>query len=83
MKAGRLVSDLGAAEQWLDSWVSQVNVQAERSVDLARRVATSTGSATGCDEAVRVTVGSDSETGRAVIGSFGSRFPSSGRREDR
>jgi hypothetical protein len=124
-EGGSPVNDLDAAEQWLDSWVSQVDVQAERSVELSRRVAALTGSADGRSGAIRVavgssgqvtslelddrvhglsgselardimtvmrraqaalsaevteqvqaTVGADSETGRAVIGSFGTRFP--------
>lgn len=119
------MNDVDAAEEWLDSWVSQVNAQAERSVELTRRVAALTGSAEGWDGAIRVTVGSagqvekldvedraldytgadlareiltvmrraqgelsakvaeqvretvgaDTETGRAVIRSFATRFP--------
>ncbi|KUL28790.1 YbaB/EbfC family nucleoid-associated protein [Actinoplanes awajinensis] len=132
-EGGPPVSDIDAAEQWLDSWVSQVNVQAERGVELARRVAALTGSADGRGGAIRVTVGSsgqvtslelddrvhelsgpelareimavmrraqavlsaevteqvratvgtDSETGRAVIGSFDTRFPVPDEREGR
>ncbi|MET8148283.1 YbaB/EbfC family nucleoid-associated protein [Actinoplanes sp. NPDC049668] len=119
------MSDIDAAEEWLDSWVGQVNAQAQRSVELSRRVAALTASAQGRDGAIRVTVGSagqvesldldnrvhevpgprlaeeimsvirraqaalsgrvaeqvratvgeDSETGRAVLQSFESRFP--------
>ena len=47
-----------AAEEWLDSWVSQVDAQAERSVELARRVAALTGSANGRDGTIQVIVGS-------------------------
>ena len=39
------MNDIDAAEEWLDSWVSQVNAQAERSVELSRRVASLTGTA--------------------------------------
>ncbi|GAA2661968.1 hypothetical protein Adu01nite_94730 [Paractinoplanes durhamensis] len=126
------VSDVDAAEEWLDSWVGQVNAQAQRSVELSRRVAALTGSAESRDGAIRVTVGSagqverlelddrvrelsgprlaqeimsvmrraqaalsgqvaeqvretvgeDTETGRAVLHSFDSRFPVSREEED-
>jgi hypothetical protein len=132
MKVGP-VNEIDAAEDWLDSWVGQVNAQAERSVELSRRVAALTGSAEGRDGAIRVTVGAagqmerldldervhelagprlaeeimsvmrraqaalsgrvadevratvgeDTETGRAVIHSFGSRFPAPRDEEDR
>jgi hypothetical protein len=128
-----LVSDIDAAEEWLDSWVGQVNAQAQRSVELSRRVAALNGSAQGRDGAIRVTVGSvgqverlglddrvhelsgprlaqeimsvirraqaalsgqvaeqvretvgeDTETGRAVLHSFDSRFPVSREEEER
>jgi hypothetical protein len=127
------VNDIDAAEEWLDSWVAQVNVQAERSVDLSRRVAALTASAESRAGAIRVTVGSagqverlelddrvhefsgprlareimavmrdaqaalsgrvaevvratvgdDTETGRAVLHSFASRFPTPRGEEDR
>jgi YbaB/EbfC DNA-binding family protein len=127
------MSDIDAAEEWLDSWVGQVNAQAQRSVELSRRVAALTGSAQGRDGAIRVTVGSagqvehlelddrvhelsgaqlsqdimsvirsaqgnlagrvaeqvretvgeDTETGRAVLHSFGARFPASSEEPDR
>ena len=127
------MNDVDAAEAWLDSWVAQVNAQAERSVELSRRVAALTGSAEGRDGAIRVTVGAagqverldldervhelsgprlaeeimsvmrhaqaalsgrvadevratvgqDSETGRAVIHSFHSRFSTPRNDEDR
>jgi hypothetical protein len=120
------------AEEWLDSWVGQVNAQTERSVELSRRVSVLTGSAESRDGAIRVTVGSagqvecldlddrihalsgarlaqeimavmrqaqtamsgrvaeevratvgeDTETGRAVINSFDSRFPTLRQVED-
>ncbi|BCJ56132.1 hypothetical protein Asp14428_76070 [Actinoplanes sp. NBRC 14428] len=119
------MDDIDAAEDWLESWASQVDEQAQRNVELARRVAGLTGSGSGLDSAVRVTVrssgqlerlelddrvrgltgadlareitatirraeadvaarvaeqvrqtvGADSETGRAVMHSFESRFP--------
>jgi hypothetical protein len=52
------VNDVDAAEQWLDSWVSQVDAQAQQAVKLSRRVAELVGSAEGRDGAIRVTVGS-------------------------
>jgi len=127
------MNDVDAAEEWLDSWVGQVNAQAQRSVELTRRVATLTGSAQGRDGAIRVTVGSagqverlelddrvhevsgprlaqeimsvirraqadlagrvaeqvretvgaDTETGRAVLNSFETRFPARDDEDDR
>jgi hypothetical protein len=127
------MNDIDAAEEWLDSWVGQVNAQAQRSVELSRRVATLTGSAQGRDGAIRVTVGSagqverlelddrvhevsgprlaqeimlvirraqavlagrvaeqvretvgaDTETGRAVLNSFETRFPARDDEDDR
>jgi hypothetical protein len=58
------VNDIDAAEQWLDSWAAQVNAQAERSVELSRRVAALTGSAEGRDGAIRVTVGAAGQVER-------------------
>jgi YbaB/EbfC DNA-binding family protein len=58
------VGDVDAAEEWLDSWVAQVNSQAQRSVELSRRVAALTGSADGRDGAIRVTVGSGGQVER-------------------
>ncbi|GIF09507.1 YbaB/EbfC family nucleoid-associated protein [Actinoplanes siamensis] len=55
------MNDLDAGEQWLDSWVSQVDARAERSVELSRRVAALTGSAEGRGGAIRVTVGSSGQ----------------------
>jgi hypothetical protein len=52
------VNDVDAAEQWLDSWVSQVDAQAQQAVELSRRVAGLIGSAEGRGGAIRVTVGS-------------------------
>jgi len=119
------VDDIGAAEDWLDSWTASVNAQAERAAQLSRRVASLTGVAESPDGIIKVTVGSsgqvekldlddrvqrlrgeelsrqimsvmrkaqaslsaqvatevqatvgaDTETGRAVIHSFESRFP--------
>ena len=127
------MNDIDAAEEWLDSWTAQVNAQAERSVELSRRVASLAASAEGRDGAIRVTVGAagqvehldlddrvhelsgprlaqeimsvirraqaelssrvadevratvgeDTETGRAVIHSFDSRFPAQADEEDR
>jgi hypothetical protein len=58
------VNDIDAAEEWLDSWVGQVNAQAERSVDLSRRVAALTATEEGRDGAIRVTVGSAGQVER-------------------
>jgi hypothetical protein len=127
------VDGADAAEDWLDTWVGQVNAQAARSVELSRRVAALTGTAEGHDGAIRVTVGSagqierleldervhdlagprladeimsvmrraqaalaglvadqvqdtvgvDTETGRAVLHSFETRFPPVESQEDR
>lgn len=124
---------IDAAEDWLDAWAGQANKQASRSVELSRRVAALTSTATGRDGAIRVTVGSagqverldlddrvhelsgprlaeeivsvmrraqaalsgrvaeeveatvgaDTETGRAVIHSFDTRFPTVEHEEDR
>jgi hypothetical protein len=52
------MNDIDAAEEWLDSCVGQVNAEAQRGVELSRRVAALTGSAEGRGGAVRVTVGS-------------------------
>jgi hypothetical protein len=53
-----LVNDIDAAEEWLDSWVAQVNARAESSMELPRRVSALTGSAEGREGAIRVRVGS-------------------------
>ena len=124
---------IDAAEDWLDTWVGQVNTQAALSVELSRRVGALTGTAEGRDGAIRITVGSagqmeqidldervhdlsgprlaeeimsvmhcaqaalssrvadevratvgeDTETGRAVIHSFDSRFPTPRDEENR
>src|SRR6185312_14298631 len=61
------MGDIDAAEEWLDSWVGQVNAQAQRSVELSRRVAALTGSAQGRDGAIRVTVGSAGQVERLEL----------------
>lgn len=61
------MNDVDAAEEWLDSWVGQVNAQAQRSVELSRRVAALTGSAEGRDGAIRVTVGSTGQVERLEL----------------
>jgi hypothetical protein len=53
--------DIDAAEEWLDSWASGVNAQAERAVTLSRRVARLTGRAESRDGSIRVTVGSSGQ----------------------
>jgi hypothetical protein len=55
---GVAVEGIDAAEDWLDTWVGQVNIQAARSVELSRRVTALTGMAEGRDGAIRITVGS-------------------------
>ncbi|WP_305783018.1 YbaB/EbfC family nucleoid-associated protein [Symbioplanes lichenis] len=120
------MSDVDAAEEWLDSWVARVDANAVRAVELSRRVAALTGSARSDDgllevvvgpagqleslriddraaqqrtgpelsrgimalvrraqadlaarvaEQVERTVGADTETGRAVVQSYATRFP--------
>lgn len=133
MPYGGLVNDIDAAEEWLDSWTAQVDAQAQRSVELSRRVAALDASAEGRDGSIRVrvrstgqveqldlddrvhelsgprlaaeimsvmrraqsalssrvadevraTVGADTETGRAVIQSFDTRFPTPPAEENR
>jgi YbaB/EbfC DNA-binding family len=61
------MNDIDAAEEWLDSWVGQVNAQAQRSVELSRRVGALTGSASGWDGAIRVTVGSAGQVERLEL----------------
>jgi hypothetical protein len=117
--------DLDDADEWARSWTSRTTAPAEAAAALADRVAGISASASGADDAIRVTVGStgaltdlrlddrvrelpgtrlayeimqvvrhaqanlaaqvadavgdtvgeDSETGRAVLDSFASRFP--------
>src|SRR5690349_19766841 len=62
-----LMNDIDAAEEWLDSWVGQVNAQAQRSVELSRRVGGLAGSAGGGDGAIRVTVGSAGQVERLEL----------------
>jgi hypothetical protein len=61
------VDGIDAAEDWLDSWVGQVNTQAALSVELSRRVATLTGMAEGRDGAIRITVGSAGQVERLEL----------------
>jgi DNA-binding protein YbaB len=125
------MSDIGAAEEWLDAWTASVNDRARAAADLAQRVSQLTGTATNRHRSVRVTVdstgavqsievddriremtgreigreimaairsaqanlagtvaaaveetvGSDTETGRAVVDSFATRFPQPRRSE--
>jgi hypothetical protein len=112
------MTDIDAAEDWLDHWTASVSAQAERAATLSRQVAALRGRAANDDDTIRVTVGSsgqleslelgdeelartilavmrkaqahlaaqvaaqveetvgaDTETGRAVIHSFTTRFP--------
>lgn len=52
------MTDIDAAEDWLDHWAAGVSAQAERAATLSRRVAALTGRASSDDDTVRVTVGS-------------------------
>lgn len=61
------MNDIDAAEEWLDSWVAQVNAGAQRSVELSRRVAALTASAEGRAGSVRVTVGSAGQVERLEL----------------
>jgi hypothetical protein len=61
------VDGIDAAEDWLDTWVGQVNTQAARSVELSRRVAALTGTAEGRDGAIRITVGSAGQVERLEL----------------
>ncbi len=53
--------DVDAAEDWLDSWAAGVNADAERAVEMSRRVAALTGTAESRDRSIRVTVGSSGQ----------------------
>jgi hypothetical protein len=55
------VNDVDAAEEWLDSWASQVDARAQLAVELSRRVASLTGVAEGRGGAIRVRVGSSGQ----------------------
>ncbi|MEU8657283.1 YbaB/EbfC family nucleoid-associated protein [Actinoplanes philippinensis] len=55
------MNDVDAAEEWLDSWASQVDARAQRAVELSRRVAALTAAAEGRDGAIRVRVGSSGQ----------------------
>ena len=61
------VDGIDAAEDWLDTWVGQVNTQAARSVELSRRVAALTGTAEGRDGAIRITVASAGQLERLEL----------------
>lgn len=58
------MSDIDAAEDWLDSWVAGVDERAARAVDLARQVASLTATASSDDDTVTVTVGSNGQIER-------------------
>jgi DNA-binding protein YbaB len=58
---------IDAAEEWLDTWVAQVDAQAAASVDLSRRVAALIGEAEGRDGAIRVAVGSSGQVQRLEL----------------
>jgi hypothetical protein len=55
------MTDIDAAEDWLDHWTAGVSAQAERAATLSRRVAALTGRATSDDDSIRVTVGSSGQ----------------------
>ncbi|WP_285556992.1 YbaB/EbfC family nucleoid-associated protein [Actinoplanes regularis] len=61
------MSDVDAAEDWLDSWAGQASAQAARGVELSRRVAALTGSAEGHHGAIRVVVGSAGQLTRLEL----------------
>ncbi|SNY69380.1 YbaB/EbfC family nucleoid-associated protein [Paractinoplanes atraurantiacus] len=52
------MSDVDAAEEWLDSWVASVDERAATAVELSRRVAALTGESRSRDGLLGVTVGS-------------------------
>ncbi|GAA1635629.1 YbaB/EbfC family nucleoid-associated protein [Actinoplanes couchii] len=55
------MTDVDAAEEWLDSWVAQVDARAQSAVELSRQVAGASGSAEARGGAIRVTVGSSGQ----------------------
>jgi DNA-binding protein YbaB len=55
------MTDIDAAEDWLDHWAAGVSAQAERTAQLSRRVAGLTGRAESADGLIRVTVGSSGQ----------------------
>jgi DNA-binding protein YbaB len=55
------VSDIDAADDWLDHWAASVSAQAERAATLSRRVAALTGRASSDDDSIKVTVGSSGQ----------------------
>ena len=59
--------DIDAAEEWLDSWVANVDATAMRAVDLSRRVAALTGEARNRDGSVSVVVGSAGQVVRLEL----------------
>jgi DNA-binding protein YbaB len=69
------MDDIDAAEEWLDSWVGQVNARAERSVELSRRVAALTATAEGAQGAIRVTVGSAGQVETLQLDERVHKFP--------
>ncbi|MET0419446.1 MAG: hypothetical protein ABW022_25815 [Actinoplanes sp.] len=58
---------IDAAEDWLDSWAARAGTQAERAVDLSRRVAALTGSAENRDGSIRVSVGASGQVERLQL----------------
>ena len=61
------MSDVDAAEEWLDSWVASVDARAQSAVDLSRRVAALTGEARSHDGLLTVAVGSGGQIVRLEI----------------
>jgi DNA-binding protein YbaB len=55
------MTDIDAAEDWLDHWTAGVSAQAERAAALSRRVAALTGRAASDDDSIRVTVGASGQ----------------------
>jgi hypothetical protein len=61
------VSDVDAAEEWLDSWVASVDARAQSAVELSRRVAALVGEARSHDGLLAVAVGSGGQLVRLDI----------------
>lgn len=61
------MSDVDAAEEWLDSWVASVDARARSAVDLSRRVTALTGEARSHDGLLTVAVGSGGQIVRLGI----------------
>jgi DNA-binding protein YbaB len=60
--------NIDSAEDWLESWVASVDVQAARTVELSRRVSALSAEARSRDGSVSVAVRSSGEVERLDIG---------------